>query len=441
MNARTLALLALLLVATPATAELRGDEEGPRDFDYNDEYFLNLFSYRWRLTHRWQWGEAARVPWRWMWGGTAVGYHVSAGSVRTNELFLHQEAIVRLPFSSHLTGEYRFLETEDHESRYHRSEVEVLFRFFRPPDATPLLSTLGRTPPPDGLFVGGQGLLDADKENADLGLVLGWRGDVLGVRLDVIRPEFFYNGKVKDGTEYATEPLALRAKAGLNLLDGDLELLAWFEEQLPTRFERRRGDQVTFRYRQRQGGLAARWWVAHGVRAEVRGWAETTRERQRSRPAPALDRDIDRDAMQLFAQAEVDVTPLLASSSRARDVVLLGAHVEALDETARRLLTGPETVLRRGGGYAELGYVLGLPTFSDEYRFGLRVATQNGFISMRDVRPDEDKHTVTRRFMSKLGIGLETLLHDDLGYLFFQLTFRCDQLTFGGGNAQVMMRF
>ncbi|MBX3472598.1 MAG: hypothetical protein KF878_37580 [Planctomycetes bacterium] len=449
MRTSTYFFLATLLFAAPAArGEFRGDEVRPRSFDYNDEYFLNVFSYRQRLTHRWAWGNAASPRWRWFWGDTALGYDVTAGSLRSDELYLRQQAIVRLPWSNHVTGEYRFVEDEDYDSRYRRNEVEVLVRLFRPAYALPLLDTLGRTPLPDGLFFGGQGLLDAEKEHADIGWVLGWRGEWLGLRLDLVQVDYWYNQKNKVGGEYEREPLTFRAKAGALLLEGDLELLAWFQDDLPTTL-RLPQDSLTFRYRKQEAGVAARWQVSPGVRADVQAAVERTRKRRRS-PDPLANDDLDREALQVFAAAEVDVAPLLGErSSRPNDVVLFGLHGHVLDEETAGLAVGlpggstgaPDVTHRRGEVYAEVGYVLGLPTFNDDYQLGLRAQTQNGFLSLRDVRPDEGKHTVSQRFLSKIGLGLELLFRDGLGSAFFQFTFRVDRATFGGGNAQVMMRF
>lgn len=441
MRTSTYFFLATLLFTAPAArGEFRGDEVGPRSFEYNDEYFLNVFSYRQRLTHRWAWGNAASPRWRWFWGDTALGYDVTAGSLRSDELYLRQQAVVRLPWSNHVTGEYRFVEDEDYDSRYRRNEVEVLVRLFRPAYALPLLDTLGRTPLPDGLFFGGQGLLDAEKEHADIGWVLGWRGEWLGLRLDLVQVDYWYNQKNKVGGEYEREPLTFRAKAGALLLEGDLELLAWFQDDLPTTL-RLPQDSLTFRYRKQEAGVAARWQVSPGVRADVQAAVERTRKRRRS-PDPLANDDLDREALQVFAAAEVDVAPLLGErSSRPNDVVLFGLHGHVLDEETVGLAGAPDVTHRRGEVYAEVGYVLGLPTFHDDYQLGLRAQTQNGFLSLRDVQPGEGKHTVSQRFLSKIGLGLEMLFRDGLGSAFFQFTFRVDRATFGGGNAQIMMRF
>lgn len=351
---------------------------------------------------------------------------------------------MRLPWSNHITAEYRFIETEDYDTRYLRNEVEILFRLFRPSYSLPLLDTLGRTPPEDGLFFGGQGLLDADKENADIGWVLGWRGDWLAIRLDYIATDFWFNEKTERPAEYTAGPGTFRAKLGALLLQGDLELLAWYEDDLPTTLELEGGlpTERTLRFRQQEVGFAARWTIAPGVRADLQAWAERSQERRRTRDLSLYDA-LDREALRVWAAGEVDVSPLLGSrSSRARDVVLLGAFAHYFDEETEQVLTGaPDVTLRRGEAYAELGYVLGLPTFDPEYVLGLRVQTQNGFLSMRDVRPGENKHTVSERFLSKLGLGLEVVFREGLGLAFLQLTFRVDQATFGGGNAQVMLKF
>lgn len=436
------ALALLLLTAAPGLAEFRDDELDPRDFEYSDDNFINVFSYRHRLSHRWRWANAASPRWRWFWSDNALGYQITAGSLTTDELYLHQEAIVRLPWSNNITGEYRFIETEDYDERYLRNEVEVLFRFFRPAYSLPLLATVGRTPPEDGLFFGGQGLLDAEKWHADIGWVAGYRGATFGIRLDVIQPDYWFNAKNPEDAEYTTEPLTLRAKVGALLLDGDLELLAWFEDDLPLRGQFPERGDIVGRYRQLEAGAAARWRVTPGVRLDADVYGERTRKRRRSTTVAELNDAVNREAGRFHVAGEVDVVPLIGSSSRGFDVVLFAVAGHGLNEQtyARNPAAVPMTV-RRGELYVELGYVLGLPTFDPEYVFGLRMSTQNGIASLREVQETLGVHSVNRRFLSKIGLGPELELRNGLGVAFFQLTFRVDELTFGGGNAQIMMRF
>ncbi len=422
-------LLLLGLAPRPAAAIFRFDEVRPRDFDFNVDHFLNVFSYRERLTHRWRWQDAA------------MGYRVTAGSLTSDELYLSHEAVVRVPFAGPLGAEYRFVETEDYDARWARHEVELALRFARPDYRLALPATLGRTPPLDGFFVGGLGLLDADKEFSDVGLILGWHDGRKGLRLDVISPDFFYEGKADAGSEYTSAPYTFRARGDVALLGGDLWAQAWVEHDLPLRLVLPQDGDLVFRYRQTQAGLDVRWRAAPGVRLDVTAWGERTRKRRRAFSRPADSDTVDREAFKGWAAAEVDVAPALASSSRARDVVLLGAHVHLLDEDTDALVAARDQVQRRGEAYLELGYVLGLPSPHAELEWGLRAQAQNGFLGLRDVREETGRHRVTEKFLSKLGLGLELVFREDLVMGFLQFTFRVDDLTFGGGNVQVMMRF
>lgn len=434
----------LLVAARPAAAQFRGDEVEPRKFKYGDDYFINVFSYRQRLTWRWRFGDAADVPRRWFWsapwsttGPTALGYDITAGSLTNDDLYLRQQAVVRLPFTDFLGAEYRFLEAEDHDARYRRNEVELLFRFLRPDDAAPLLQTLGHTPAEDGLFLGGLGLLDSFKENADVGLVAGWRGDWLGLRLDVIRPDYFYDGKAELGSEYEADPLTLRGKVGARL--GDLELLGWVDHDLPLRLSVPVPDALTFRFRQLTGGLRARWAITDGVRVDLDASGERTRK---SRRATSIDDDTEREAFSLFASCEVDVDPLFDRPRILEDTLLLGVHVNLLRDVRDELGTSfPDVVERRGEAYGEVGYLLSLPAPHEQLDLALRTTTQAGFASLRLVRQGEGFHSVTRKLLAKLGVGLEASFRDGQVLAFFQLTFRLDDQTFGGGNGQVMMVF
>lgn len=439
---RSLAALALLLLlAAPATAQFRGDEIEPRKYKMNDDHFISIFSYRSRLTYRWQWGDAGLAHRRWWWSSPAVGYDITAGSLTNDDLYVSQQAIVRLPFSDHLTGEYRFVEEEDLDQRYERSEVEVLVRLLRPDLRLPLTDTIGRTPD-DGLFFGGLGVLDGFKENVDIGLVLGWRGERLAVRVDAIRPDFFYNGKAELQSEYTSDPLTLRTRLGALLLDGDLELLAWLADDLPFRLTFPIPDDVSFRRHRLHGGFGARWRAAPGVRADLEVSASRTRSGRRSTRVPGLSYDLERDHLSIYAAAEVDVAPLFESSSRPVDSLLFGATVQALDEHLDDISRpGEENVLRRGEGYLEVGYLAGIPSPGPDYLFALRLTTQHGFLSLRDIRTDELRHRVSQRYLGKIGLGLECSFRDDLAMAFFQLTYRVDDQTFGGFNAQVQMRF
>jgi len=89
-------------------AVFRGDETEPRDFTFNDEYFLNLLSYR-------EWPD-----WQDRWSGSEIGYRLTVGSVRSDKFYLHQEAKLHLGVTEHFWFHYNFLEHEDFDTRYLR---------------------------------------------------------------------------------------------------------------------------------------------------------------------------------------------------------------------------------------------------------------------------------------------------------------------------------
>lgn len=429
-----LAAFALSAAAQDEGAVFRFDEIEPRRHEFSTDYFLNVFNYRKRLTHRWPLRDAA------------LYYDITAGSLTNDELYVEQRAKVRLPFADHLSAEFRFIELEDYDQRFQRAEVELLFRLFRPDLSLPLTQTVGYTPPADGLFFGGTGLLDADKEFADIGLVLGYRNLIGGLRLDAIAPDFFFNGKAKQFQEYTSDPYTLRLTGWLDLLGGDLRLRAWYNNDLSTRLVQpavRGGSH--FHYRQQRTGFSVRWRARHDLRFELEAWGERTRKRRRSNndPDPLVTDDLNREAARFVFQGEWDVMPLLGqTSSRVNDTVLFGVFTQLFNEIRRRP-GAPFTkeVLRRNESYGEIGYVLALPSPGPNYRFGFRASAYAGFLSLRDVNPQKLRHRVTEKFLAKIAAGFEVGFRDDLASAFFQFTYRADDQTFGGGNVQVQMRF
>ncbi|MGE0708523.1 MAG: hypothetical protein AB7N76_23170 [Planctomycetota bacterium] len=433
-------LTLLALLPAPARAQqdgavFRGDEVQPRDFAYNDEYFVNVLNYRQRLSSRWRLVDAA------------VAYDITAGSLRNDELYVNQRARLRLPFSDVLTGEYRFVQWEDYDARFQRHEVELLARVLRPTMRLPLLATVGRTPPPDGLFFGGQGVLEQRKERADMGLVLGYRNALLGARVDALAVDLFFNEKAKQNAEYTSRPYTLRATTWLDLLGGDLSLEGWFNADLPLRLVQPAvsGGQV-FRYRQLRSGLNARWRARHDLRVDLELWLERTRKRRAANdPDPLASDRTDREAGRATLQAELDVPALWGpGASREADTWFFTLHVHLLDETTRRpraALLEHKDEARRREAYAEVGYVLALPSPSDHYRLGVRVSGIAGFLSHRDVRPLAQRRVIEDLVIGKLCGGLEVGFRQDQASAFFQLTWRVDDQTFGGGNVQVQMTF
>lgn len=443
LRQRTLSLGALVVVAAlgsaaPAEARFRFDEVDPRPWRYNFDYWIQVLTYRPRIAYRWRWDDG--------WNRAALGISVTAGSLTHDELYLEHRAVVRLPFADFLSAEYRFVEFEDYDARYRLNEVELAVRLFRPDYAPPLTDTLGRTPPPDGLHFGGTGVLSAEKEFADMGFFVGYRGDVVYGRVDVLKPDFFYNEQNKEHAEYFVEPYTVSAKAGLNLLDGDLRLSAWVDDDLPLRlWLPLRNGGVVFRYRQLTGGLRAAWQARHDLRFDLEVHSERTRKRRHAPfdPDVRVDYQLEREAVQVFLYGEHDVAPLLGdASSLERDTIVLGTLLHVMDERVeypRDAPTVPRDTDRRVDAYLDLGYVLGIPSFHDAVGLGVKATVTAGYLSIHDV--DLARNRIHERGPVKLNVGLELSFRDGFSLGFLQVTFLLNEGTLGGGNAQVQLTF
>jgi hypothetical protein len=431
-----LVLLSLGLVSAPgeALAVFRFDEIERRSFDYNREYFLNVFSYRQRLTHRWRFQDAS------------LGYDITAGSLDNNDLYLRQEARVRLPFASNISGQFHYLEWEDYDARFQRNEVEAAFRVLRPDWRPSLLDVPGHVPPHDGLFLGLRGALAAEKEFIDVGLFAGWGAERYGVRLGLLLVDTFFNDKNSLNAEYTRDAYTVDASAYLDLLDGDLRLEGWFQGDtslslfLPDRFGP--GLDLRFRYRQLQAGLRLRYRHSHRLRMDLEAWGEVTRKASRVQQDPTLNEDLEREALKAYAQVELDLDPLLGPGwASVGDTLFVSWHLHLLDEEIQQPFGTDEPVERRGESYLELGYVLGIPSPSEDLGFGVRGALQAGFLSLRQEVPVTGRHRVEERGLVRLGLGLEVEFLAGLGFAFGQFTFQLDDKTFGGANVQVQMHF
>ena len=422
-----------LVCAQEEGATFRFDEIAPRDFEYNDEYFISVLNYTQRLSHRWTYEDAA------------VGYTVTAGSLSSDELYLYQRAKVRFPLSDLLSVEYRYVEWEDYDARFQRHEVEALVRLLREDFSLPLGQTLGQTPPADGLFFGGQGVLDAEKEFADIGLVLGYRNRTWGLRCDALAPDFFFNSKNGERAEYTSGAYTLRTKGWLSLCGGDLKLEAWSNHDLPLNLVLpERSGGLVFRYRQVRAGFNARWTPRYDLRFDLRLRAEQTQKRRNAQdPDPLLSDRVDREALRLDVQSEFDVGSLWgAGASSPTDTWVFSLQVHLFNELTRRPRQPlNRDTLRRQETYAEVAYLLAIPSPGPAYRFALRASALAGFLSWRDVAPRLNRHRVTEKLLCKLAGGFEVGFLKDRATAYFQFTWRADDQTFGGGNVQVQFSF
>ncbi len=416
--------------------------EGPdlevRPYTFGFDYFLQIYTYTPRLLFRWMWDDG--------WENTAVGYTITAGSLTSDDLYVDQRARVRVPITDWLGGQFEYLEAEDYDGRLRLAEVELVFRVLRPEGRAPLTATPGWTPRPDGFFFGGTGgVLDRFKEYADIGFVAGYRNDFVGVRVDLIRSDWFYDEKVEGGAEYRRHPHTINVQTWLRLLEGRMRLSAWYSNDTPLDLRIPAADQFRLRYRQVRAGGRLAWHVAPGLRLDLSGWGEWTRRHQTEAldPSPEADVDLEREGGWVLLQVEKDVPPIVGSSaSLPADTWLFNLFVHRIDERINRPAGAafPREVMRRSEVYPEVGYVFALPSFADQVGFGARLTAAAGFLSIREINQDHP-HRVSERFLAKVQTGVELHFRDGHAFGLLQLTWLVSEPAFGGGNAQVQMTF
>jgi hypothetical protein len=254
--------------------------------------------------------------------------------------------------------------------------------------------------------------------------------------------DLFFNEKNKEGGEYESPPYTLELQAWLSLLKDTLNVRGWFQDDLPLSLTLpQRQSGLSFRYRQLRAGADVSLEVSQDLRFDLELKLERTQKRRIAPgdPDPWGSDRLDRDAMLVVVQFEVDSESLIEGSSLKEDTLFGAWQVHVLDEVTRRPLSPQDKVTeRRGETYLEAGYVLGLPSPDEQIGWGLRGTVSAGFLSLRQVGPG--KHRVTEKLLAKISAGAEVSVLEDLRAT-IQFTYRLDTLEFGGGNVQIAMRF
>ncbi len=98
-------------------AVFRGDEIEPRDYDFNEEYFLNLMSYR------------LAPDWEDLWNESDKSYLLTVGSVRSDEFYIRQELKLHLDVTDGLRFHYDLLQDEDFDTRFLRHRAGLVYAF------------------------------------------------------------------------------------------------------------------------------------------------------------------------------------------------------------------------------------------------------------------------------------------------------------------------
>jgi hypothetical protein len=169
----------------------RDDEQiNGRNFEYTTTGFLNRFSYRFR------------PGWNNAWLDDPEGYRITAGSVRSRDLYVVHFLNKSIQFDETFTGHIRHRKDEDFDGRYDRTLVGMSV-------------AIG-----DGWSIGALGDIVATKEDIDIQIELSWKGDPGNrFRLAFVAVDHFFNEK-QDDLHYRKKPYTLFAEAHRKLSNG-----------------------------------------------------------------------------------------------------------------------------------------------------------------------------------------------------------------------------
>lgn len=223
------------LISSIAIAEFEVIEPEPfrlqesyeREFQLNDQSFVDRFSYRFTPESQLNWEKQ---------GGQ--GFRITSGSVSNDETYTVAQLKKRWFFSDYLFGEIRHRRDEDFDSRFDQTLFGVGIRFLE----HYTFSVLGD--------------VQAKKQDIDLHLELSWYENSEGnnlknlepeklhntsfnagdrIRLALILSDHFYNGKTEEGS-YQEKPQTLFAE-WLNFLSSKSFFHFWFNYRLKTRYQ------------------------------------------------------------------------------------------------------------------------------------------------------------------------------------------------------------
>jgi hypothetical protein len=380
-------------------AVFRGDEIEPRDFTFNDEYFLNLLSYR---------------PWPDMlsaWSASEVGYLLTVGSVRSDEFYLHQEAKIHHPVMEGFRFHYDLLQHEDFDSRYLRQRPALVF----PVHPSWTLYALGE----------GQAL----KEDNDLGVGAfyhpgpGHRWEVQFTAVD------FSEDKGKEGRHFRRDAYGVLLKNEIPLGE-DLSVGSGIELQLPLTLVDP-GEDLRFRFHKRLYDGFLRWRTGEQSELVLEVSAEAAgKESEYTAPAPA-DQRLDRNAFRSGMEYRFNLEePFPARCRTGFDYF----HFRERSRFPGSAISDEKLERNEFTLYGALSYALG-------GRCYFRPALYIDYVSHNRLFPmDNFRNDRFNGIQSKLSTALEIRFKETVR-LVINPNLDLDQMNWGGGNVQFIALF
>ncbi len=392
-------------------ASFRGDEIGVRDYAYDTDDFLTIFSYFHPLEGRLLF---ERAP---------VALRGTAGSVANDAFYLDIAGRLGFTFWDRVTVRYRFVQDEDFDSRYMRNlfEGEIV---------------LGA-----GFFVAAGTELTQEKVRIDISGGLGWRGaGGLEARVDYVATDVFSN-KAED-FEYEERPQTLMAQLAVPVVAG-VTLTAWahatpsfdldaqsgaFDEDDPFRFA---FEKYIF------GGRADADLGAAG-RTGVRVRYERARKATLLTGLPDPNAPPD--------------DPFTTVAVRRQALIAEALHALPVRGERDELEVGLYSIwLREGNDFADDGRDERIKTFQlfAKVRYAWRPlegapwlrfspAVYAGWADIETEKTVESRRV--REVQAKLSLAFDLVPSEKIRIV-FNPTFRLDEPEFGGGNVQIVMTF
>jgi hypothetical protein len=366
-----------------------------RDFEYTTTGFLNRFSYRFRPS----WNDA--------WLDDPEGYRITAGSVRSRDLYVVHFLRKTIEFNETFSGHIRHRRDEDFDSRYDRTLVGMS-------------ANIG-----GGWSVAALSDIIATKEDIDLQFELSWEGEAGNrFRIAFVSVDHFFNDK-QDGAHYRQKPYTIFAEAhrktsGTTRIGGSVN----WNPQLQLVFD---DEGREYRYQQFMAESYLSWRMDKDLGFLFSVKAESGERSNRFETS--LDRintHFNRDNIYLDAQTHYRLRPDLTSWFGVRYFFLDEVN-DLADGTRDFRVKRSEPMLHAGIEW----------NITEKWTFwpGIFVTSIDDFD--QTIERDEERE---RSIHGRLTLPVEYAF-SDFAYATFNPTFRAPSGPFGGFNVQFQVLF
>lgn len=411
---RGIVLQALLLAIALAQFEVvepepfRGEEIADRSFSYNEQSFIDRFSYRFLpdLCRSWE-----LYP---------EGYRSTIGSVSSDELYSVIQIRKRWLLDENLFASIRYRQDEDFDSAYQRLLVGAGFAWNEHLSLGVLADVAKRKEEIDLFFeLEWQQLSLRPKENQPTKSDAGNRA-----RLILVRPDHFYNGKSSEGY-YKQKPQTLFGELVL-AFKRDTVLQLWLNYNPQLQLDLYSRSRV-YRYRKLSAGARLDLGISETLRLLIRARREVGSESQHELDSPVRLQELDRNNLIMETQLDYQVMPKLGG--------WIGVRYFGLEEDDLR---GPQRVHPNSLDRAEfMGHLGVIWRINKQWGFAPG-AYFNGVVIEQSQFPNlaTDRKLVTSKFTFPLIYRFERLE----GTLIMQPNLESPGGIFGGLNVQVQFR-